>query len=730
MSEQTAEQYGNGDIAMTADMSEDLQGWLDAILNVAVFYRLEVSRENLRVASAWENGQNLTLAITSLARQAGLTMRKIKADINYLTPMRLPVVVQLRDGQVAVINSMSDGVVNLTYSGDEGLTTTVELDVLKNEVDSMVVMRPTQSAPDVRVDDYIKPYQHNWLWKIIAGDLKPYTHIMIASFVVNLLALAGIIFSRQVYDRVIPAQSYPTLYVLFGGVLLALLFAFIMRWARTHITDVLGKRADIRMSDLVFGHALRVKGSAKPKATGTFIAQLRELEHVREVLTSTTISALADMPFFFLFCWIFWYFAGPLVWIPVAAFILLLVPSLLSQRKLRRLAQTNMREASLRHALLMEAVQGSEDIKTLQAEQRFQNQWNEYNASCAEGGLQLRSVLNTLNGWVQTVQGSAFAVVVFFGAPLVMDGEMTTGILVACSILATRMIAPLAGLAQVLNRWQQAKVAMDSLNSIMQMPVDNPDGEKRIHRPAIAGKFQLKNAVFGYDQESTVLNISSLTIQPGERIALLGKNGAGKSTLLQALSGLMEPTAGTVLLDDVNMAHIDPADVRRDIGLVSQNARLFHGTLRDNLLLGAPHTADEQIIKSLKDSGAWQFVSNLPMGLDHLIQEGGIGLSGGQRQSLLLSRMFIRQPMVSLLDEPTASLDEVAEKQVIHTLAEFPRDRTMVIATHRMSLLSLVDRVIVISNGRIVLDDTTEQVMEKLRAPKKPQAAIKVGRQS
>src|SRR5690606_32722024 len=365
-----------------------------------------------------------------------------------------------------------------------------------------LVMRPTQSPPDIRVDDYIKPYEPNWLKKIIFGDLRPYRHIMIASLVLNLLALAGIVFSRQVYDRVVPAQSYPTLYVLFGGVLVALLFAFLMRLARMRITDLLGKRADIRMSDVVFGHALRVQSLARPKATGTFIAQLRELEHVREVMTSTTISALADMPFFFLFCWIFWYLAGGLVWVPFAALILLVIPSLLAQRKLRRLAQMNMREGSLRHALLMEAVQGTEDIKTLQAEQRFQNQWNEYNASCAEGGLRLRSVLNTLNAWVQTVQGSAFAVVVFFGAPLVMDGDMRTGILVACSILATRMIAPLAGLSQVLNRWQQAKVAMDSLNSIMQMPIDNPEGEKRIHRPAISGNFQITNATFGYDPES------------------------------------------------------------------------------------------------------------------------------------------------------------------------------------------------------------------------------------
>lgn len=705
-----------------------LNDWLDAILNVATYYRLEVSRESLRLASAWDQDQELALVVQSLARQAGLVVRFIEPDVRCLTPLRLPVVVQLRGGQVAVVKTMDSERVSLSYSGDRGLDSTLTIDALHADVVSMLVMRPAQSVPDMRVDDYIKPYERNWLRKIVLGDLRPYRHIMVASFVINILALAGILFSRQVYDRVVPAQSYPTLYVLFGGVLVALCFAFLMRRARMRITDVLGKRADIRMSDLVFGHALRAKNAARPKATGTFIAQLRELEHVREVMTSTTISALADMPFFFFFCWIFWYLAGSLVWIPFVALILLVVPSLFAQRKLRELAQASMRENSLRNALLVEAVQGNEDIKVLQAEQRFQNQWNHYNAVSAEVGLKLRSVLNTLNAWVQTVQGSAFAVVVFFGAPLVMDGDMTTGALVACSILATRMIAPLAGLAQVLNRWQQAKVSMESLDHIMKLPVDHPEGEKRIHRPFIKGVFEIQNGVFSYDQQTPALQVASLNIQPGERIAILGKNGAGKSTLLQVLSGLLEPSAGTVLLDGINMAHIDPADVRRDIGLVSQNARLFHGSLRDNLVLGAPNATDDEIVHALEATGAWQFVSRLPMGLDHMIQEGGLGLSGGQRQSLLLSRLIIRQPSVFLLDEPTASLDETAEKQIISTLESLSPQETLIIATHRRSVLALVDRIVVVSNGRIVLDDAREKVMKKLN-PKRTAKSVSTVKQ-
>jgi len=695
---------------------DGLSGWLDAILMIARHYRVSASKESLRLASVWNDADDQLVAVRALARQAGLDVRFVEPDLSTLTPLRLPIVVQLRGGQVAVVSAMSAHELVLSYSGDDGLETTLPKSEWKSAIICMAVMRPAHSVPDMRVDDYIKPFERNWLRSIIFGDLRPYYHIMLASLAVNLLALAGLLFSRQVYDRVVPAQSYPTLYVLFGGVVIALIFAFLLRVARMRITDVIGKRADLRMSDLVFGHALRVRNSARPKATGTFIAQLRELEYVREMMTSTTISAIADMPFFFLFCAIFWYLGGSLVWIPLVALLLLIVPGLLSQRKLRELAQASMRESSLRNALLIEAIQGNEDIKCTQSEQRFLNQWNHYNAVSATVGLKLRSLLNSLNSWVQTVQGSAFAVVVFFGAPMIIEGEMTTGDLVACSILATRMLAPLAGVAQVMSRWQQAKVSMESLNGIMQLPVDNPEAEKRIHRPTISGEYEIRQGVFSHDNRTPALQIPSLKIRAGERLAVLGRNGAGKSTLLQVLSGLMEPLSGTVLVDGVNMQHIDPADIRRDIGWVSQQARLFHGTLRENLMLGSPGATDQQIIAALKATGAWSFVRNLPVGLDYLVLEGGGGLSGGQQQSLLLARMLIRQPNVLLLDEPTASLDDVAERQMVDSLASLPKHTTLVIATHRMSVLKLVDRVLVVHNGKVVLDEQRDEALRRLKS--------------
>lgn len=692
-------------------------GWVEALLSVAKHYRLEYSDENVRVAAAWSKDRPIGEVLRALANQLGMTLKTEKLQKSQLSPWRLPLVVQFQDGQVAVVNTIdSEQRLGVVYSGDKGLNSSISQDELIDNTAVAVILRPARSIPDSRVDEYIKPYEKNWLRRIVLKDLKPYGHVMLASLIANVLALAGIIFSRQVYDRVIPAESTSTLYVLFSGVLLALFFDFIMRRSRVRITDLLGKRADMKASDRVFGHALRIKNSARPKSTGTFISQIRELEYVRELFTSTTVTAFADMPFFILFCFVFWYIADSLVLVPIGALVLMIIPGLLVQRKLRRLANDSMRESSLRSAMLVESVQGIEDIKTLQAEPRFQNQWNHYNAVTADMNLRLRYVTNSLSVWSQTIQTGVFATVVFFGAPMVMAGDLTTGSLVAASILASRMMAPMTQLTQVLSKWQQAKVATNSLNQIMERPVDTPEGAKRVQRSSISGNYEFKQAAFKYSEEDRVpsLQVKQLTFSAGERIAILGRNGAGKSTLLQACSGLLEPQTGEVLLDGVRLDHIDPADVRRDVGLLSQNSRLFHGTIRENLLLGAPNATDQELLNAINMSGAHEIIRKLPDGLDHIILEGGLGLSGGQRQSLLLSRMIIRQPKVVMLDEPTASLDETTEKWFIKQLKAWLPGKTLIVATHRLSILDLVDRIVVVDQGRVVMDDTKEKVIAQL----------------
>ncbi|TCB55649.1 type I secretion system permease/ATPase [Acinetobacter terrestris] len=692
------------------------QPWLQAVLTIAKHYRIEPSEERIRLQLDWNPNQNVDDILALITRQVGMSMRKSAFTQDLINPWRLPVVVEFHDGQVGVVEKVdAEGNANIQLSGDQGLAQTLTLDVLQSNIRHVYILRPEKSVPDARVDEYIKPYESSWFWTIVLRDWKRYVDVMFGSMIANILALATVVFSMNVYDRVIPAQSIPTLWVLAGGVLIAAIFEFSLRVARIYLSDIIGKRADLRISDRVFGHALRIKNSERSKSTGTFISQIRELEGVRELVTSTTISAIADLPFFLLFLGIFWLIGGNLFWVMLLVVPLMILPGILAQKPLAKLASEGMREGAVRNAMLVEAVQGIEDIKLLRAEARFQNQWNHMNESSADVSMRQRKIVGVMNAWTQKIQGLTFAIVVLVGCFAVMKGDMTTGALVACSMLSSRMLGPIAQITGVLGRWQQAKVAKNGLDELMKKPVDQPDHAHLIHRPALNGHYELTGVTFKYgeDDPKPSLMIPKLEIKPGEKIAILGRNGAGKSTLLQLLSGMQTPVQGKIKLDGVELGLIDPSDVRRDMGLLNQNAHLFFGSVRENLTLGAPLASDEEILNALKITGAIHFVQEKKEGLDHMILEGGVGFSGGQKQALLLARLLIRQPNILLLDEPTASIDDVSEKQLIDHLKLWLGQRTMIVATHRRAVLELVDRIIVVNDGKIVMDGPRDQILNQ-----------------
>ena len=696
------------------------QPWLQAIIAVAQHYRIQPSEEQIRLQLDWNKYHNLDDMLALITRQVGLNIRQADFSTDVLNPWRLPVVVELNDGQVAVIEKVdAAGNVSLQLSGDQGLSQSFSVQQLQAHAKRVYIFRPETSVPDARVDEYIKPYEKSWFWDIVLKDWKRYTDIMVASMIANILALATIIFSMQVYDRVVPSQSIPTLWVLAGGVLIAAIFEFVLRIARVYLSDIIGKRADLKISDRVFGHALRIRNKDRARSTGSFISQIRELEGVRELVTSTTISAIADLPFFFLFLGIFWMIGGNIFWVMLLVVPLMIVPGFLVQKKLAQLATEGMRESAIRNAILVEAVQGIEDIKLLRAEARFQNQWNHMNEVSADVSMRQRKIVGWLNAWTQKIQGLTYAIVVLVGCFAVMKGDMTTGALVACSILSSRMLAPISQVTGVLGRWQQAKVAKNGLDELMQKPVDRPERAQLIQRKVLLGDYDFKGVVFKYteDDPRPTLVIPQLKIAVGEKVAILGRNGAGKSSLLQLLAGMQLPVQGKISLDGVDQSLLDPDDIRRDMALLNQNAHLFFGTIRENLTLGAPLATDEEIVRALQITNALEIVEQKKEGLDHTILEGGVGFSGGQKQALLLTRLLLRNPNIVLLDEPTASIDDVSEKVLIQHLKQWLGHRTLVVATHRPAVLQLVDRIIVVHEGKIIKDGPRDAILNPQHQP-------------
>jgi len=714
------------DILHEAPLTQEaLEHWAQAFGYVATRYRVACSPGALVAGAPWLQEKSKTPALTGLAREAGLSFKLLNNGQESINSWRLPVVVELNDGKIGVIEHFDgEDMLDVCFFDGKAQTNRISLAKMLPAIHQVVALRPLAALKDSRVDAYISKYRPDWLYRLVMRDLRPYTYVMLAALFINLLSLAGILFSMQVYDRVIPAQSYPTLYVLTIGVLIATLFGFILRLARSHIMDLLGKRADLRVSDRVFGHALRLRNSAVPRSTGSFISQLRELEQIREMVTSSTISTIVDLPFFILFVIVLAIIAPQLAWIAPVAAVIMVLPGLLLQKKLAELAKQSAHESTLRNAVLVESVQGLEDIKLMQAENRFLQQWNSYIQITAESGLKTRELTQGLISWGMTIQSLVYTAVIVVGAPMVIEGEMTTGAVVAASMLASRMIAPMATLCGVLARWQQVKAAKEGLDNIMQLPTENQREETPIRQDVLRGHYLFEQAQFAYggDVQNPALRINRLEIKPGEHVAILGRNGAGKSTLLQAMVGSMDLVGGELRLDNLSLPHLDMADVRRNVGLMSQNARLFYGTLRENITLGMPRATDDEIFAVLEMCGAAAFVQKLAKGLDHQIMENGVGLSGGQRQSILLARMFLRDPNIVLLDEPTASLDEHTEREFIQRLSQWLGNRTLIVATHRVPMLELVERVVVLKEGMLVMDAPKAQALSNSRMQQQQQA--------
>lgn len=598
----------------------------------------------------------------------------------------------------------------MVYDGANGATETVSADTV--ERGKLLSFRLNTNA------DQVKASRSATDWFIYAMKKRKRVFIegVLASFVISALALFSALYTMQVYDRVVPTKGFSTLWVLTGGVLLAIFFEFMMKQARARIVDRASKQIDIELSGVFFGKAMDIRMDSRPATVGTFSAQIRHFESVRSFLTASTLFVLADAPFALFFIGVIALLAGPVALVPMSMIIVSLGVGLLATRNLKNLVGKNMEESNRKTGLLIEAIDGAESIKACGADWKVKDRYLSLTRSIASNELEIKNLSTRATSLTQSVQQLNYVGLIAAGAYAIVNGHLTMGGLIACSIIAGRALGPIAQLPGLISQWSNAKVSLDVLDKIMAMPEDR-DPDVRLMIPGeCKGHLQIENLTYSYKEGHSVLDVGALSFRPGEKVAVVGPVGSGKSTLIKVLSGLYRPRQGRVCLDGFELTTLHSAFVREHIGYLPQDVRLFNGTLRENLTLGLPAPGDGRILEVAGLTGLDTVIANHPEGLECMITEGGRGLSGGQRQLVGLTRLLLFKPRILLLDEPTASMDPQLEARVIkHLFEEISPDSVLVVVTHKPGILPYVDRIIAVDKSRIVLDDNREKVMALMR---------------
>ena len=568
---------------------------------------------------------------------------------------------------------------------------------------------------DARAPEVAKVRERHWFWAAIMENRRLYRDALIAALLINIFAMAMPLFTMNVYDRVVPNNAVETLWVLALGITLVVVFNMILSTARSHVVDSASKRVDVRLSAQIMERVLDLRMEGRPVSVGSFAANLRSFESIRDFIASATITTLVDLPFILLFLLALVWISPWMVLPPLVAIVLILLVSLAAQARMEALTMASFQASSQRNATLVEALTGLEAVKTLNAQGAIQRNWERATEFIAQTGGKLKLISSSTVGFVAAVQLVSISVVVI-GVYQAQESAISMGGIIAASMIAGRCLAPLGQVAGLLMQYQNARTSLASIDNYMKLPIERPAEAEFLHRPVFHGALEFRDVTFAYPGSSQpALKKVSFKIKPGEKVGIIGRIGSGKTTLEKLALALYKPTEGAVLLDGVDVRQIDPADVRRAIGHVPQDPLLFYGSLKHNLAMGAPYADDASILAAANLAGVSEFANLHPNGFDMLIGERGESLSGGQRQSVAVARALINDPPILLLDEPSSNMDHQSEAQLRKRLGEVSASKTIMLVTHRTALLELVDRLIVIDNGQIMADGPKEQVIEALR---------------
>jgi type I secretion system ATPase len=656
-------------------------------------------------------------------RSHGFENTLSKRDLQDIPSLAVPLVLMLHNEEAAVVVRIEGVGRNRIYflRQIDGL----EQQLSHDELASLYLGYCWFIKPKVTADNRSDlPEYHlpkSWFWKVIWRFKGYYYQVILATFIINFLALVSSLYVMNVYDRVIPNQAYETLWVLSIGVMLAILFEFLAKMIRGHLTDIAGKKADLIISSAIFRRMMALRLADRPASAGSYANNLREFESVREFMTSASLLVLVDLPFLLLFITVIFIVGGKLAIVPAIIIPIVIIVGFIVQRPLSRYINESMKESSQRQGLAVEALEGIETLKTNNATGWAQQRWDAYTAKTSASSIKVKDTANFMINFSVAMQQLNTVFLVLFGTYLIHNENtaerITMGALIAAVILSGRALSPLAQVAGLATRFQQAKLALEGLNNIIERPIERVPERKYISPSNIQGNITFENTCFQYQEDGkpAVSNLN-LQIRAGEKIGILGRIGSGKSTMLKLASGLYDGSTGNIMLDNIDMRQIDPNFLRSQILLLSQSPRLFLGTLRENMDLARSdgYSSDQELLEALQRFGLDKIIRSHPKGLDMPLGEDGLGLSGGQKQIIALARMTLRNPRIVLLDEPTTGLDQATERMSLQAISQWAQDKTLLVVTHRPQVLQIVNRIIVMDEGKVVMDGPRDLVLQRL----------------
>ncbi|EPJ50359.1 MAG: ABC transporter related protein [Osedax symbiont Rs2] len=675
-----------------------------------------LSAEALRDGLPLEDNKLNPKLFVRAAKRAGFAAKVVQRDLLSISPLTLPAVLLLENDDACILQEIDEqtGEAILIFP-DSGMKR-IAMASLEQQYSGVAIYLNLEYHFTERVSRVLDQKEGHWFWGTIWRSAKIYRDVLIASLLINLFVLANPLFVMNVYDRVVPNSALETLWVLAIGVFAVYLFDFGLKMLRAYFLEIAGKKADILMSAMLFEKVMSMKYAHMPKSVGSFASNLREFESIRGFLSSTTNTVLIDIPFAVIFLLVMFLIGGPLVYVPLVAIPIVLIYSIIASKKLKVAVEKTFAASAQKNSTLIECLTAMETVKTQRASSVLQLRWEQAEGYISKWSLKSKMISSSVTNFAGFVTQISSVCIVIVGVYLISERELTMGALIASVILSGRVLQPMAQVTGLVTSFFQSKTALVTLNQIMSLPDERAEGKNYVHRQDLEGSISFKGVKFSYPEaEQASLEGIDFNIKAGEKTALIGRIGSGKTTIEKLLMGLYSPDEGAISIDGIDLNQIDPVDLRRNIGYVPQELMLFDGTVRENIIMGSPEISDDSLIKAAAISGVEQFVNRHPQGFEMPVGERGARLSGGQKQAIAIARALIHSPNILILDEPTNSMDNSSEDYLRKQLKEYCENRTLVLVTHKMSLLTLVDRIIVMDGGRVVADGPKDAVLDALK---------------